>query len=66
MLFLYMVQHTRYSTAKSAANNKSIYQTKTISGDLISENKANNNKKGLTWRFFRVEYMYTSAPSRPC
>ena len=25
-----------------------IYETKTISGDLISEKKTNNNKKGLT------------------
>ena len=57
---------TTYSTAKSVVNNTSIYETKTISGDpVISEHKA-NNKKGLTWRFLRVEHMYTSAPSGPC
>ena len=55
---------TTYSTAKSAVNN-SIYETMTISGDLISEKKT-NNKKGLTWRFLRVGYMCTSAPSGPC
>ena len=37
-----------YSTAKSAVvNNNSIYETKTISGDLISEKKTNNNEKGF-------------------
>ena len=56
---------TTYSTAKSVVHNKSIYETKTISGDLISEKKT-NNKKGLTWRFLCVGYMYTSAPSGPC
>ena len=35
---------TKYSTTKSVVNN-SIYETKTISGDLISEKKTNNNKK---------------------
>ena len=56
---------TTYSTAKSAVNN-SIYETMIISGDLVSERKTNNNKKGLTWKILRVEYMYTSAPSGPC
>ena len=36
---------TKYSTTKSVVNNNSIYETKTISGDLISEKKTNNNKK---------------------
>ena len=36
-----------YSTTKSVVNN-SIYETKTISGDLINEKKTNNQKKGLT------------------
>ena len=56
-----------YSTAKSAVvNNNSIYDTETISGDLISEKKTNNNQKCLTWRFLRAEYMYSSAPNGLC
>ena len=35
---------TKYSTTKSVVNN-AIYETKTISGDLISEKKTNNKKK---------------------
>ena len=35
---------TTYTTTKSVVNN-SIYETETISGDLISEKKTNNNKK---------------------
>ena len=38
---------TTYSTTKSAVNKNSIYETKIISGYLISEKKT-NNKKGLT------------------
>ena len=36
---------TTYSTTKSVVNKNSIYETKTISGDLISEKKTNDNKK---------------------
>ena len=56
---------TTYSTGKSVVNNISIHEAKTISGDLVSEKKTNNNNKGLTRRFLRVGYMYTSAPSGP-
>ena len=41
-----MVQ--QYSMQKSVVNENPIYETKTISGDLISEKKTNNNKKGFT------------------
>ena len=45
MLSLYTEYGTTYSAAKPVVNNNSIYETKTISGDLISEKKTNNNKK---------------------
>ena len=48
MLFLYTEYGTTYSAAKPVVNNNSIYETKTISGDLRSEKKTNNNRKGLT------------------
>ena len=50
MLFLYTEYGTTYSAAKPVVNNNSIlvHETKTVSGDLISENKTNNNKKDLT------------------
>ena len=36
---------TKYSTTKSVVNNNSVYETKTISGDLISEKKTKTTKK---------------------
>ena len=66
-MFLYTWYGTTYWTAKSVVNSNSVYETKTISGDLIiNEKKINNNKKGWTRRFLRIGYMYTSAPSGPC
>ena len=50
------IHGTKYSTAKSVVNNNSVYETKTISGGLISEKKTSNNEKCLTWRCLRVEY----------
>ena len=65
-MFLYTLAYsTTYSEQNPFVNKNSIYETKTISGDLISEKKT-NNKKGLMWRFLRVGYMYTSALNGPC
>ena len=57
---------TKYSTTKSVVNNNSIYETKTISGDLMSEKKTNNNKKRFDLKVLARRVYYTSAPSGPC
>ena len=47
-MFLYTWYGTTYWTAKSVVSSNSVYETKTISGDLIiNEKKMNNNKKGV-------------------
>ena len=70
MMFLYTLAYsTTYSEQNPFVNKNSIYETKTISGDLICETKTdhnNKNKKGWTWRCLRVEYMYASALNGPC
>ena len=62
MLFLYVVQHTRHQKRLQTTTQ----YLRLSSGDLVSEKKTNNNKKCLTWRCLRVEYMYTSVLNGPC
>ena len=53
-----------YSTAKSAVvNNNSIYETKTVSGDLTSGKKQTTTKRFDVKVLSREEYMYSSAPN---
>ena len=59
MMFLYTPAYsTTYSEQNPFVNKNSIYETKTISGDLIRETKTDHNKKnkkGWTWRCLRVD-----------
>ena len=46
MMFLYTPAYsTTYSEQNPFVNKNSIYETKTISGDLIRETKTDHNKK---------------------
>ena len=55
--------HIRYEVRDDKI---SCNKTKTISGDLISETKANNNKKRFDLKVLARRVYYTSAPNGPC